>query len=178
MKVAITMKFMEKNTNVTIKNMEVKETKNLYDSRSLEIMQTAEDAYERGSNRVQEIKNFARKSGFKRIGIAHCVTFPKEAEAVKQYLSEEFEVYSVDCKCGHITKQEMLGCEGKSIMCNPAGQAEYLKENNTELNISMGLCVGHDMVFNQKSASPVSTLVVKDRVSKHNPIESINNLKL
>jgi len=150
----------------------------LYDKQSLEIMQTAEDAYERGSNRVQEIKNFARKSGFKRIGIAYCVTFPKEAEAVKKFLSDEFQVYSVDCKCGHITKQEMLGCEGKSIMCNPAGQAKYLEDNNTELNISMGLCVGHDMVFNQKSTSPVSTLVVKDRVSKHNPMESINNLQI
>lgn len=70
----------------------------------------------------------------------------------------------------------MLGCEGNGIMCNPAGQAEYLKENNTELNISMGLCVGHDMVFNLKSASPVSTLVVKDRISKHNPMESIKDI--
>jgi len=157
--------------------MEEKNIKNLYDKQSLEIMHTTEDAYVRGSNRVQEIKNFACKAGLKRIGIAHCVTFPKEAEAVKQFLSDEFEVYSIDCKCGHITKHEMLGCEGKSIMCNPAGQAEYLKEYNTELNISMGLCVGHDMVFNQKSASPVSTLVVKDRTNNHNPIETINNLK-
>jgi len=156
--------------------MKEKEIKELYDSRSLEIMQTAEDAYIRGSNRVQEIKNYARKAGIKRIGIAHCVTFPKEAEAVKQFLSEEFEVYSIDCKCGRVTKHEMLGCEGNSIMCNPAGQAEYLKENNTELNISIGLCVGHDMVFNLKSASPVSTLVVKDRETKHNPMESIHNL--
>jgi len=154
-----------------------KDIKDLYDSRSKEIMQIAEDAYERGSNRVQEIKNYASKAGIKRIGIAHCVSFPKEAEAVKKFLSDKFEVFSVDCKCGHVTKHEMLGCEGSGIMCNPAGQAEYLKENNTELNISMGLCVGHDMVFNQKSASPVSTLIVKDRVSKHNPIESINNLK-
>lgn len=158
--------------------MEEKDIKNLYDSRSIEIMQTAEDAYERGSNRVQEIKNYARKAGIKRIGIAHCVTFPKEAEKVKQFLSDEFEVFSIDCKCGHITKHEMLGCEGRSIMCNPAGQAEYLKENNTELNISMGLCVGHDMVFNQKSASPVSTLIVKDWVSNNNTIESINDLKI
>ena len=157
--------------------MEEKEIKKLYDSRSLEIMQTAEDAYERGSNRVQEIKNFARKAGIKRIGIAHCVSFPKEAEAVKKFLSDEFMVYTVDCKCGHISRQELIGCEGNGIMCNPAGQAEYLKENNTELNISMGLCVGHDMIFNRKSASPVSTLIVKDRTSKHNPIESINNLK-
>lgn len=157
--------------------MEEREINKLYDSRSLEIMQTAEDAYERGANRVQEIKNFASKAGIKRIGIAHCVSFPKEAEAVKQFLSEEFEVYSIDCKCGRVTKYEMLGCEGNGIMCNPAGQAEYLKENNTELNISMGLCVGHDMVFNQKSSSPVSALVVKDRANKHNPMESIQNLK-
>lgn len=157
--------------------MEEKEIGKLYDARSLEIMQAAEDAYIRGSNRVEEIKNFAVKAGYKRIGIAHCVTFPNEAESLKQYLSSDFEVFSVDCKCGRIPKHDMLGGEGKAIMCNPAGQAEYLKGNNTELNISMGLCVGHDMVFNQKSASPVSTLIVKDRANKHNTIESINNLK-
>jgi uncharacterized metal-binding protein len=151
--------------------------KNLYDKQSLEIMRTAEDALERGVDRIMEIKNFARKAGIKRIGIAHCVSVPKEADVVKNFLADEFEVYSIDCKCGRITKQEMLGVEGSGIMCNPAGQAEYLKENNTEINISMGLCVGHDMVFNQKSASPVSVLVVKDRANKHNPMESINNLK-
>jgi len=151
--------------------------KDLYNKQSLEIMQTAEDAYEKGSNRVYELKNFARKAGIKRIGIAHCVSMPKEADSVKQFLSDEFDVYTVDCKCGKVSKHEMLGCEGKGIMCNPAGQAEYLRENNTELNISMGLCVGHDMIFNQKSASPVTTLVVKDRPTQNNPMESIHNLK-
>jgi len=159
-----------------IQKMETTNIENLYDKQSLEIMQTTEDAYIRGSNRVQEIKNYALKAGIKRIGIAHCVTFPKEAEAVKHFLSNEFEVYSVDCKCGRINKHEMLGCEGNEIMCNPSGQAEFLKENKTELNISMGLCVGHDMVFNQKSASPVTTLVVKDRTSKNNTMETIQNL--
>ena len=151
--------------------------KDLYNKQSLEIMQTAEDAYVRGSNRVQELKNYARKAGIKRIGIAHCVSLPKEADSVKEFLSDEFDVFTIDCKCGKVTKHEMLGCEGKGIICNPAGQAEYLKENNTELNISMGLCVGHDMIFNQKSASPVSTLVVKDRPTQNNPMESIHNLK-
>ncbi len=159
-----------------IQKMETTNIENMYDKQSLEIMQITEDAYIRGSNRVQEIKNYALKAGIKRIGIAHCVTFPKEAEAVKHFLSNEFEVYSVDCKCGRITKHEMLGCEGNGIMCNPAGQAEYLKESNTEFNISMGLCVGHDMVFNQKSGSPVTTLVVKDRTSKNNTMETIQNL--
>jgi uncharacterized metal-binding protein len=148
----------------------------LYDNNSRVIMQTAEDAYVRGSNRVHEIKNFAHKAGIKRIGIAFCVSLPQEAEAVKQFLSDEFEVYSVDCKCGRVTKHEMLGCEGNGIMCNPAGQADFLRENNTELNISMGLCVGHDMIFNKESVSPVSTLVVKDRTTKNNTMESIHNL--
>jgi uncharacterized metal-binding protein len=61
-------------------------------------------------------------------------------------------------------------------MCNPAGQAEFLKEQQTELNISMGLCVGHDMLFSQKSDVAVTTLVVKDRVNNHNPMEGIRSL--
>jgi uncharacterized metal-binding protein len=156
--------------------MEENEINKLYDSRSLEIMRTAENALVRGVNRVAEIKNFARKAGIKRIGIAHCVSFPIEAEAVKQFLSDEFEVYSVDCKCGKIRKHEMLGSDGNGIMCNPAGQAKYLKDNNTELNISMGLCVGHDMVFYQKSIAPVTDLIVKDHANKNNPMESIRSI--
>ena len=148
---------------------------NLYDHDSLEIMSFAEEAYVRGSSRLEEIKNYAQKAGLKRIGIAHCVSMPKEASAVSQYLSDEFEVYSVDCKCGRIQKKDLLGGDGKSIMCNPSGQAEYLKENNTELNISMGLCVGHDMIFSQKSNVAVTTLVVKDRINNHNPIEDIRS---
>ena len=148
---------------------------NLYDRESLEIMSFAEDAYVRGSSRLEEIKNYAKKAGLQRIGIAHCVSMPKEAAVVSQFLAEDFEVYSVDCKCGRIQKKDLLGGEGTSIMCNPSGQAEYLQESNTELNISMGLCVGHDMIFSQKSNVAVTTLVVKDRINNHNPIEDIRS---
>lgn len=156
--------------------MGFKEMDKLYDEDSLTVMTIAEDAYVRGSNRLEEIRNYAKKAGLKRIGIAHCVSMPKEAAAVSKFLSDDFEIYSVDCKCGKVTKQEMLGREGNAIMCNPSGQAEFLKENNTELNISMGLCVGHDMLFSQKSNVAVTTLVVKDRVNNHNAIEGIRAL--
>lgn len=149
---------------------------NLYDDRSLELMQAAEDAFVRGENRIREIKNFARKAGIKRIGIAHCITFPKETRAVEQFLADEFEVFCVDCKIGHVTKHDMLGCEGNGIMCNPAGQAGFLKENHTDLNISMGLCVGHDMIFNQKSDAPVTVLIVKDQAHRQNPMESFQEV--
>ena len=156
--------------------MENKITKELYDADSKKVMNAAELAYVRGSTRLEEIRNYARQAGVKKIGIAHCVSMPKEAAAVGQFLSGDFEIFSVDCKCGRITKQEMLGIEGGSIMCNPSGQAEFLKEKQTDLNISMGLCVGHDMLFSQKSDVAVTTLVVKDRVNNHNPIEGIRSM--
>lgn len=156
--------------------MEDNAVKTLYDQDSMSVMRSAEEAYVRGSNRLEEIKNYARHAGIKRIGIAHCVSMPREADAVSKFLSDEFQVFSIDCKCGHITKHEMLGCDGESLMCNPSGQAEFLKDHHTDLNISMGLCVGHDMLFSQKSDVAVTTLVAKDRVNHHNPIAGIRSL--
>jgi uncharacterized metal-binding protein len=148
----------------------------LYSHDSLEVMSTAEEAYVRGSTRLEEIRNYARQAGLKRIGIAHCVSMPKEAAKVGQFLAKDFEVFTVDCKCGKITKKDLLGGESESIMCNPSGQANFLKAKKTELNISMGLCVGHDMLFSRMSEVAVTTLVVKDRVNNHNPIEGIRSM--
>ena len=44
-----------------------------------------------------------------------------------------------------------------------------LNDRQVDLNIVMGLCVGHDMLFNKYAKAPVTTLVVKDRVTGHNP---------
>ena len=38
------------------------------------------------------------------------------------------------------------------------------------MNLIVGLCVGHDMRFAKYSKAPVSTMVVKDRVTGHNPV--------
>lgn len=140
------------------------------------MMELSERAYERGASRLTEIRNYAIAAGIKRIGIAHCVSLTQEATAVEKYLSDGFVVKRVDCKCERIQKKELLGGESTSILCNPAGQAAFLESEQTELNISMGLCMGHDMIFNKTSVVPVTTLVVKDRVHQHNPIEGIRNI--
>jgi uncharacterized metal-binding protein len=145
---------------------------NLYDKSILKQMHVAEEATEAKAHRVKEIQNYALSAGIKRIGIANCIAFQKEANSVKDYLSSNFEVYSIDCKCGKISKKELLGIESTAIVCNPLGQTSFLKENNTELNISMGLCVGHDIVFNSNSSAPVTSLLVKDRANRNNPMES------
>jgi uncharacterized metal-binding protein len=146
-------------------------TNNLYLPSDIKIMKLADEARLPGKNRVEEIKNYAKISGIKRVGIANCAAVQKEANVLKAHLSDDFEVFAVDCKCGKIPSSELLGPDAKGISCNPSGQAEILAENETELNIVMGLCVGHDMVFTAKSKAPSTTLIVKDREHKHNPME-------
>lgn len=142
--------------------------KELYTKADIETMRIADKARIAGKNRVEELINFAEKSGIKRIGIANCISMQKEALKLKERLSDKFEVYMIDCKIGKIASSELLEDESvKGITCNPAGQAEFLAQNNTELNISFGLCMGHDIVFNQKSKAPTTTLIVKDREHKN-----------
>lgn len=153
--------------------------KELYSKADIDTMRVAEEARIPGKNRVDELISFAEKSGYKRIGIAHCIGMQREALQLKERLSDKFEVYSIDCKHGKIPSSELLeDASVKGLSCNPAGQADFLAQNNTELNISFGLCMGHDIVFNMKSKAPTTTLIVKDREHKHNTYKefTINNL--
>ena len=45
-----------------------------------------------------------------------------------------------------------------------------LNASGAQMNLIVGLCVGHDMLFAKHSDAPVTTLVVKDRVTGHNPV--------
>ena len=156
-------------------------TKKYNDPENLKFMQTAA-AVEFGGycklTRVQEIVEFAKKMNYKRIGIATCVGLLKETRIVAKILrSHGFEVYGVGCKVGKVSKQDLgipteCNAIGKSI-CNPIMQAALLEKHETQFNIVMGLCVGHDSMFYKYSAAPVTTLVTKDRVLGHNPAAAL-----
>ena len=60
--------------------------------------------------------------------------------------------------------------DGFEATCNPVGQALLLEEEGTDLNVILGLCLGHDVLFTKHSKAPVTTLAVKDRVLAHNPL--------
>jgi len=100
----------------------------LYTEAFRKIMQVNYDYTNMNSNRIEEIKNFARGINFKRIGIAHCITFSYEAQLLKEYFSKYFEVYTVDCKYGRLSKKDLFGGTGDRILCNPAGQADFLNK--------------------------------------------------
>ena len=126
--------------------------------------------------RVDETMEFARRLGFRRLGIAFCIGFKEEAAALGEILSREFEVHSVCCKVGSLEKSAFGMAERPWIgkySCNPIEQARILAEEGTDLNIVLGLCVGHDSLFYRHSVAPVTTLVVKDRKLGHNPVAAL-----
>lgn len=146
----------------------------LYNEKDIQVIKDAEDALDPKIDRVQEIIKYAKHSKIKNIGIANCITFNKEADKLeKKLLSEGFQVAKVNCKYGRVPFNDLVpGYKGTS--CNPAGQARFLEEKNTELNIMMGLCLGHDIIFNSKSKAPVTPLIVKDRKLKHHSIKAFD----
>src|SRR5664280_1194826 len=145
----------------------------LYNELDKHVLKIAEDSLDPLLDRIQEIIEYAGESGIRKIGIANCTVFNNEAERLGKILSEAgFEVEKVNCKYGKVPFNDLVpGYKG--ISCNPAGQAKFLEEKGTELNIMMGLCLGHDMIFNSKSKAPVTPLIVKDRKLQHNTVDML-----
>ncbi|MCK5578958.1 MAG: DUF1847 domain-containing protein, partial [Planctomycetes bacterium] len=98
--------------------------------------------------RLEETIKFAQELKFDRIGIAFCIGLSDEARVLHDILIKMFRVSSVCCKVGGINKKERglpnIKKERYEAICNPIGQAFVLNDKNTEMNIILGLCVGHD----------------------------------
>ena len=129
--------------------------------------------------RIKELIEFAKLLQTKKIGIAFCAGLRDEATRLARLLENQgFEEVSVVCKCGAVDKTEVgIPPENKirnpekfEAACNPLLQAELLNQAQTSINVIIGLCVGHDMLFTMHSAAPVTTLIVKDRLTGHNPV--------
>lgn len=131
--------------------------------------------------RIQEICEFASKMKYTRLGLISCVGLSKEAAVVAQiFEAQGFEVVSVICKAGSVPKEEIDVKEQEKIrigeyepMCNPIYQAMLANEAETNLNVLMGLCVGHDALFFKYAHAPTTVLAVKDRLLGHNPLAAI-----
>lgn len=149
--------------------------KHLYTEEDIKILKVAEDSLDPKADRVTEIIEYCKEAGIRKIGIANCSSFIREANQLEHILTDKgFVVDKVHCKLGKVPFNELIP-NYKGLTCNPAGQAKYLAEKGTEINIMMGLCLGHDMIFNSKSEAPVTPLVVKDRKEKHHTLNVFKN---
>ena len=127
--------------------------------------------------RVQEVMEFSRRMGFEKIGVAFCIGLIREARLFSDILkANHFEVASVCCKVG-ISPKESLGLRDAEKIrpgsfeghCNPIAQALILDEERCDLNVLVGLCVGHDALFFKHTNTLTTVLIAKDRVTGHNP---------
>ncbi|WP_428564933.1 MAG: DUF1847 domain-containing protein [Solidesulfovibrio sp. DCME] len=141
------------------------------------------DAVRTVKPRIVEIVEFARRLGYARLGLVFCVGLRQEAAVVHEILATNgFAVASVSCKVGGVPKAA-LGIEpadqvdpgaSHETMCNPVMQALTVNAADTDFNILLGLCVGHDSLFFKHAAAMGTVLAVKDRVFGHNPLGAIS----
>lgn len=136
------------------------------------------DAVNARWTRVEDTIAFAKLMEYQKIGIATCIGLLEETDRLASILKAQgFDPMSVCCKAGSIDKLKLGLSEADKIRpetfepaCNPVAQAQLLNRAETDMNIIVGLCVGHDILFTKYSDAPVTTLVVKDRVAGHNPV--------
>jgi uncharacterized metal-binding protein len=132
--------------------------------------------------RIEELIQFARKCGYKTLGLAHCGGLAEEARLLTGILEKNgFKVVSVMCKAGGIPK-ERIGVPSEckiadpdewESMCNPIAQAMVLNKAKVDLAVMLGLCIGHDTLFIKHCERPLTVLAVKDRVLGHNPLAAL-----
>ncbi len=132
--------------------------------------------------RIIELIQFAKKMGYRKLGLAFCTGLSNEARIVTDILERAgFEVVSARCKMGAVPKEKIGIKPGQKIggpvscetMCNPIAQAKALNSEKVDMAVVLGLCMGHDTMFFQYCRVPMTVLAVKDRVTGHNPLAAI-----
>jgi uncharacterized metal-binding protein len=131
--------------------------------------------------RIQETVEFAKKLRCRKLGLAFCGGVQKEAGLVADiFESQGFSLVSVACNCGGVPKEAIGIADAEKVrigsyetMCNPLLQAEVLNREETDLNVMLGLCVGHDALFLKRAKAFCTVLAAKDRVTGHNPLAAV-----
>lgn len=130
-------------------------------------------AQAKNKSRMQELIDFIKISGFHKVGIANCASMQAYADKLVEILKKEnCQIFAINCKESGLQGEDI--CEEMSgPSCDPISQAEFLNRQQTELNINLGLCLGHGLLFQKYSQAPVTTLVVKDAATEHKSIENL-----
>jgi uncharacterized metal-binding protein len=179
------MKLMPEVFSAAAKEFEkpaIREFARLASVQEFQCFESLSDGIRAKLSRIEELIQFSRKCGYKRLGIAHCGGLIKEAGMLTDILEKNgFEVVSVQCKAGCVPKEEIGIQEDEKIagpgnwetMCNPVVQAMIINRTGVDLAIMLGLCIGHDTLFIKYCEAPLTVLAVKDRLLAHNPLAAL-----
>jgi len=108
--------------------------------------------------RLREVAEYARRMGYRRIGIGCCPDMWREAVLT-----------AVDLK-DHMLDARL---PPERLECDPLGQAQLFARLETQLNVVAGMCVGHEAIFIRSAHAPVTCLVVRDERFRHNPVAAL-----
>ena len=140
--------------------------------RSMEVTADIAAESDRKLCRVAELIYYCIGMGFTHVGVAFCVEMFREAEILTRLLRRFFRVTPVGCKVGGHMQYDLI-TSASGVLCNPIGQARILNRLKSEMNVTVGLCVGCDIIFTQHSEAPVSSLFVKDKSLANNPVNAL-----
>jgi len=161
---------------------EVKEFSRLASLQEFECYEQTPEGRRTKTPRIQELIEFSKKCGYKKLGLAFCGGLGSEARTLTKILENNgFEVISVRCKIGAtpkekigiIPEQKINGAANWESMCNPITQAEVINASGVDFAIMLGLCIGHDTLFIKYCRVPMTVIAVKDRVTGHNPLAAL-----
>lgn len=152
------------------------------DKTTPEVVEAAANLVDNGRagrlSRIQEIIEFASNMRYKRIGLAYCYGMENYALKIQKiFKNSGFTVVPVSCSIGGLTQDEVneKSCIHK-VSCNPIGQGHQLNTEQVDITLIMGICLGHDMLLQKQLNMNFTTLVVKDRVFHHNPLQGVDEL--
>ena len=146
----------------------------VYSPTDVEIMRKTD--LSKNKSRLQELVDFAKASGFRRLGIANCKSVQPYADKLANILRQAgFEVFTVNCKESGLKGADVCN-ELRGPCCDPLFQAAFLNEKKTEFNIEVGLCLGHGLLFQKYSQAAVTSFLVKDFAHMHNTAAALEDI--
>jgi|SRR5579883_32509 len=122
-----------------------------------------------GASTVVEILEFARRRGYRKIGIATCGDFGDAAQAACRALERDgFEVILIG-RSDPVEEEPWLPefrdprPTEPGMRCNPIAQAKLLNAEGCDFNLAVGLCVGCDSLFFRHAEPPTTVLQLGGR---------------
>ncbi len=148
------------------------------------IVQAAAELVDNGRagtlSKIEEVVEFSKLMGYSRIGLAYCYGMEKEASLVADiFKANKLKLIPISCATGALSQKEVnQKSELPGVSCNPISQAEQLNLEQIDFAITMGLCMGHDILFQNNISVNFTNILVKDRTSNHCPMKGIKEYKI
>lgn len=133
--------------------------------------------YGNNLTRIQELIFMTKMMKFKEISLCYCAGFQKEAQAMIDILSPHFEVKPV--MCDHCLTDD------KRFVIDPDRCFDVYERQDTRiqdamnainapLQVTLGLCIEQDVMFNKKANVHCTNFAAQDWVLGHHPLTVVN----